>query len=117
MAALDRLVRGRALPRVRRAGARLKLRVRPKIAFAIGSEAVAMSHNTRALSAVEPHRVSRAGLCLEIRNQGSEPVRIDEIGLTGWFEEPWLSMAEPHLHDNGPWPRWRLVSFWWWAAF
>ena len=108
MAAVDRLIRGRApTPRpAARAGARLKLRVRPKIAFAIGSEAVAMSHSTRALSAVEPHRASRAGLCLEIRNDGAEPVRIDEIGLTGWFEEPWLSMAEPHLHDNGPWPRW-----------
>ena len=33
-------------------------------------------------------------------------MRIDEIGLTGWFEDPWLSMSEPHLHDNGPWPRW-----------
>ena len=113
MTAVDQLVRGGALLRRRgdalarpRSGARLKLRVRPKIAFAIGPEAVAMSHSPRALRAVEPHRACRAGLCLEIRNLGAEPVRIDEIGLTGWFEEPWLSMAEPHLHDNGPWPRW-----------
>ncbi len=113
MAVLDQLVRGGALVRRRggalaraRPGARLKLRVRPKIAFAIGSEAMAMSHRPRALRAVEPHRACQTGLCLDIRNQGAEPVRIDEIGLTGWFEEPWLSMAEPHLHDNGPWPRW-----------
>ena len=78
MTAVDRLVRGGALLRRRgdalarsRSGAQLKLRVLPKIAFAIGAEAVAMSHR-----------------------------------LTGWFEDPWLSMAEPHLHDNGPWPRW-----------
>jgi hypothetical protein len=78
----------------------------PKIAFAIGKQAMAMSHSPRALRTVEAHRACPAGLCLEIRNGGREPVRIDEIGLTGWFEDPWLSMAEPHLHDNGPWPRW-----------
>ena len=101
MAAVDPIVRAPT-----RAGARVKLRVRPKIAFAIGAEAMAMSHSPRALKTVEAHRACQTGLCLEIRNDGREPVRIDEIGLTGWFEDPWLSMAEPHLHDNGPWPRW-----------
>ena len=109
MAVIDQLVRRRLVPRlaaVARAAVGVRLRVRPKIAFAIGRQAMAMSHSLWALRTVEAHRTCQTGLCLEIRNDGREPVRIDEIGLTGWFEDPWLSMAEPHLHDNGPWPRW-----------
>lgn len=110
MAAVDQPVRRRLVPRPRpsaaRTGVGARLRVRPKIAFAIGDQAMAMSHSPRALRTVEAHRTCQTGLCLEIRNDGREPVRIDEIGLTGWFEDPWLSMSEPHLHDNGPWPRW-----------
>ena len=110
MAAVDQPVRRRLVarrrPSVARAVAGVRLRVRPKIAFAIGNQAMAMSHSPRALRTVEAHRTCQTGLCLEVRNDGREPVRIDEIGLCGWFEDPWLSMAEPHLHDNGPWPRW-----------
>ena len=109
MAAIDHSARRRLIPFFASrsfARSRCKLRVRPKIAFAIGAHAMAMSHSPRALRAVEAHRSCQTGLCLEIGNDGAEPVRIDEIGLTGWFEDPWLSMTEPHLHDNGPWPRW-----------
>ena len=41
----------------------------------------------------------------KLANASREPITVDEVGLTGWFDRPRIGMREPLLHDRKPWPR------------
>ena len=83
----------------------LRLSVRPKIAYAISNDAIAIAERLKDLKALRRQPVADVGLCVEVENQGEEAVTITEIGFTGRFESPQVALHEPLLHDNKPWPR------------
>ncbi len=82
-----------------------RLRIRPKVAYAISREAVAMGDRPRELALIARSSLSTPTLCLVIDNVGREAVTIDEVGLAGWFDHPMLGMTEPLFHDALGWPR------------
>lgn len=88
-----------------RADRERRLWVRPQVAYGISREALVLTDRPRELRALEPRRVSSPTLCLEIGNAGREPIAVDEVGLSGWFDRPRIGMREPLLHDGKPWPR------------
>jgi hypothetical protein len=82
-----------------------RLRVRPKVAYAISREAVAMGDRPNELAAIAKSSLATPTLCLVIENVGREAVTVDEVGLSGWFDRPRLAMDEPLFHDAKGWPR------------
>ena len=94
-----------SLARVVHLGTGAALALTPKLVIAISAHAVVMSDDPHEFDGLGQPPVGAPGLCLEIVNKSRASVRIDEVGLAGRYDEPWLAMAEPHLHDNKPWPR------------
>ncbi|MDP6406358.1 MAG: hypothetical protein QF797_14255 [Alphaproteobacteria bacterium] len=83
----------------------LRLSVRPKIAYAISNDAIAIAERLKDLLAIRRQPVAEVGLCVEVVNRGEQAVTITEVGFTGRFESPQVALHEPLLHDNKPWPR------------
>ncbi len=96
--------RGLAAWRPSRSGG-LRLSVRPKIAYAISNDAIAIAERLKDLLAFRRQPVADVGLCVEVVNRGEKAVTITEVGFTGRFESPQVALHEPLLHDNKPWPR------------
>ena len=88
-----------------RSGKGAHLEVQPMIAYAIAADTVVLSDSVDELKSLESRRLTRPSLCLKITNTGRAPTTVEEIGLTGRFEEPRLGMREPLLHDSARWPR------------
>ncbi|MDP6624344.1 MAG: hypothetical protein QF754_18975 [Alphaproteobacteria bacterium] len=82
-----------------------RLSVRPKIAYAISNDAIAIAERLKDLLAIRRQPVAEVGLCVEVVNRGEQAVTITEVGFTGRFESPQVALHEPLLHDNKPWPR------------
>ncbi len=83
----------------------LRLSVRPKIAYAISNDAIAIAERLKDLLAIRRQPVAEVGLCVEVVNRGEQAVTITEVGFTGRFKSPQVALHEPLLHDNKPWPR------------
>jgi hypothetical protein len=87
------------------AGVGPRVRVRAKLAFALGRDAIALSERLEDFAKLGRERVTDIGFCISVRNDGGFPVNVVEVGLIGRFSSPRIALHEPLLHDNKPWPR------------
>ena len=86
-------------------GKRIRLKVRAKIAYAIDRQAIALGEKLKDFRNLKRQNITDLGFCITVVNSGSSRVTVSEVGLIGWFDTPRISLHEPLLHDNKPWPR------------
>lgn len=84
---------------------RVRLKVRAKIAYAIDRQAIALGEKPQDFRNLKQQNITDLGFCVSVVNSGSSRVTLSEVGLIGWFDAPRISLHEPMLHDNKPWPR------------
>ncbi len=84
---------------------RMRLKVRAKVAYAIDRQAIALGEKPKDIRNLKRQNITDLGFCISVVNMGSTRLAVSEVGLIGWFDAPRISLFEPMLHDNKPWPR------------
>lgn len=84
---------------------KIYLRVRAKIVCAVGKQAIALGDRPQDFKDLQSKIFLDPGFCISVQNCGKIKVTLSEVGLTGWSDKPRISLHEPMLHDNKPWPR------------
>lgn len=84
---------------------KVRLKVRAKVAYAIDRQAIALGEKPKDFRNLKRQNITDLGFCISVVNSGTTRLTISEVGLMGWFDSPRISLFEPMLHDNKPWPR------------
>ena len=78
--------------------------MRAKVAYAIGYQAIAQGEKPKDFRNLKRQKITDLGFCISVLNSGTTRLTVSEVGLMGWFDSPQISLFEPMLHDNKPWP-------------
>ena len=79
--------------------------MRAKVAYAIDRPAIALGEKPKDFRNLKRQNITDLGFCILVVNSGTTRLTVSDIGLMGWFDSSRISLFEPMLQDNKPWPR------------